>query len=88
MGEFLSQVRQTHPADLLVIALDGARSHKAQDLTVPAHIRVPALPADAPELRRQEPVWEELREKSSPPLSSNAPSTSSKYRSNRPACSQ
>ena len=47
-GEFLPQVRQTHPADLIVMAPDGARSHKAQDLTVPAHVRLLALPADAP----------------------------------------
>jgi hypothetical protein len=66
MGEFLTQVSQAHPADLLVMVLDGASPHKAKDLIVPENIRLLALPPYAPELNPQEHVWDELREKEFP----------------------
>jgi hypothetical protein len=65
-AEFLSQVSQAHPADLIVMVLDGARSHKAKDLAIPENIRLLALPPYAPELNPQEHVWDELREKEFP----------------------
>ena len=66
MGEFLAQVSQAHPADLIVMVLDGASSHKAKDLVIPENIRLLALPPYAPELNPQEHVWDELREKEFP----------------------
>ena len=63
MGEFLAQVSQAHPTDLIVMVLDGASSHKAKQLTVSENIRLLALPPYAPELNPQEHVWDELREK-------------------------
>ena len=66
MGEFLQQVSQAHPADLIVMVVDGASSHKAKDLPVPSNIRLLALPPYAPELNPQEHVWDELREKEFP----------------------
>ena len=66
MGEFLQQVSQAHPTDLLVMVLDGASSHKARELNIPANIRLLALPPYAPELNPQEHVWDELREKEFP----------------------
>ena len=66
MGEFLAQVSQAHPTDLIVMVLDGASSHKAKDLVIPENIRLLALPPYAPELNPQEHVWDELREKEFP----------------------
>ena len=57
MGEFLTQVSQAHPTDLIVMVLDGASSHKAKDLVIPENIRLLALPPYAPELNPQEHVW-------------------------------
>jgi len=48
MGEFLQQVSQAHPTDLIVMVLDGASSHKAKELNIPANIRLLALPPYAP----------------------------------------
>ena len=66
MGEFLAQVSQAHPTDLIVMVLDGASSHKAKDLVIPENIRLLALLPYAPELNPQEHVWDELREKEFP----------------------
>jgi len=66
MGEFLQQVSQAHPRELIVMVLDGASSHKAKHLTIPHNIRLLALPPYAPELNPQEHVWDELREKEFP----------------------
>ena len=66
MGEFLQQVSQAHPRELIVMVLDGASSHKAKHLTIPDNIRLLALPPYAPELNPQEHVWDELREKEFP----------------------
>ncbi len=66
MGEFLTQISQAHPKELIVMVLDGASSHKAKDLVIPENIRLLALPPYAPELNPQEHVWDELREKEFP----------------------
>lgn len=66
MGEFLAQVSQAHPAEFIVMVVDGASSHKAKDLVVPENIRLLALPPYAPELNPQEHVWDEVREKEFP----------------------
>lgn len=66
MAEFLTQVSQAHPVELVVMVLDGASSHKAKDLAVPENIRLLALPPYAPQLNPQEHVWDELREKEFP----------------------
>lgn len=66
MNEFLMQVSQAHPNDFIVMILDGASSHKSQDLRVPENIRFHRLPGYSPELNPQEHVWDELREKEFP----------------------
>jgi len=48
------------------MVLDGASSHKAKALLVPANGRLIALPAYSPEFNPQEPIWDELREKEFP----------------------
>jgi len=62
MGEFPTQVSQAHPSDLIVMVLDGASSHKANDLVIPENVCLLALPPYAPALNLQEHVWDELRE--------------------------
>lgn len=66
MNEFLLQVSQAHPDDFIVMILDGASSHKSQELQVPENIRLHRLPGYSPELNPQEQVWDELREKEFP----------------------
>ena len=67
MSEFLQQVSQADPEELIVmVVVDGTSSHKAKALVIPANIRLLALPPYAPELNPQEHVWAELREKEFP----------------------
>ena len=46
--------------------IDGASSHRSQDLRVPVSIRLHRLPGYSPQLNPQEHVWDELREKEFP----------------------
>ena len=39
MSAFLAQVSQAHPQEFIVMVVDGASSHRAKDLVVPANIR-------------------------------------------------
>ena len=66
MSDFLAQVSRAHRRDFIVMVVDGASSHVAQDLVVPENIRLLRLPPYAPELNPQEHVWDELREKEFP----------------------
>lgn len=66
MNEFLAQVSRAHPEDFIVMVVDGASSHRSQDLRVPENIRLHRLPGYSPELNPQEHVWDELREKEFP----------------------
>ena len=66
MGGFLRQVRERHPGEFIIMILDGASSHRAKDLAVPADMHLEPLPAYAPELNPQEHLWDELREKEFP----------------------
>lgn len=66
MNQFLAQVSQAHPDEFIVMVVDGASSHRSQDLRVPENIRLHRLPGYSPELNPQEHVWDELREKEFP----------------------
>jgi transposase len=66
MNEFLAQVSQAHPDEFIIMILDGASSHKSQDLRIPENMRFHRLPGYSPELNPQEHVWDELREKEFP----------------------
>ena len=66
MNAFLSQTSAAHPGEFLIMILDGASSHKSQELVVPENMRLIGLPPYAPELNPQEHVWDELREKAFP----------------------
>jgi transposase len=66
MGTFLTQVSERYPEDYILMVLDGASSHKAKALEVPANIHLIALPGYSPQLNPQENVWDEIREKNFP----------------------
>ena len=66
MGKFLRQVSEKYPADYILMVVDGASSHKAKALAVPANIALIALPGYSPQLNPQENVWDEIREKNFP----------------------
>jgi len=57
------QVSQAHPDEFIVMVVDGASSHRSQDLRIPENIRLHRLPGYSPELNPQKHVWDELREK-------------------------
>jgi len=66
MNLFLLQVSAAHPEEFIVMIVDGASSHRSQDLRVPGNIRLHRLPGYSPQLNPQEHVWDELREKEFP----------------------
>lgn len=60
---FLEQIGKAHPDQHVVMVLDGASSHRAKALEVPANISLIHLPPYSPELNPVEILWHELREK-------------------------
>ena len=66
MNRFLAQVSQAHAGEFIVMVVDGASSHRSQELEIPENIRLHRLPGYSPELNPQEHVWDELREKEFP----------------------
>jgi transposase len=50
MSRFLVQVSETHEHDFLVMVLDGASTHKCEELKVPGNITLVLLPPYSPEL--------------------------------------
>lgn len=66
MGQFLAQVSAAHPADFIVMVVDGASSHVAKNLVIPENIRLHRLPGYSPQLNPQEHLWDEIREKEFP----------------------
>lgn len=63
MQIFLDEVSSRHPADRIVMVLDGAGWHRADALVAPGNMKLLSLPPYAPELNPVEHVWDELREK-------------------------
>lgn len=63
MGRFLRQVGQAHPDAYVLMALDGASSHRAKALAVPENVVLVPLPPYSPELNPVGILWHELREK-------------------------
>ena len=66
MNGFLLQVSQAHPDEFIFMVLDGASSHRSQELRIPENMHLYRLPGYSPELNPQEHVWDELREKEFP----------------------
>lgn len=66
MGGFLQEVSAKYPEEYLLMVVDGASSHKAKALEVPANVALIPLPGYSPQLNPQENVWDEIREKNFP----------------------
>jgi transposase-like protein len=63
MDGFLHHVSSRHPDEFVVMVLDGAPSHRALALRVPANMALLRLPPYSPELNPAERLWDEIREK-------------------------
>ena len=63
MSIFLEEVSIRHEDKTVIMFMDQAGWHKAQDLIIPHNIRLVPLPSYSPELNPAEHVWDELREK-------------------------
>jgi transposase len=63
MKLFLEQVSQTFSQHFIVMHVDGAGWHKANDVVIPENIRLIPQPAYSPELNPVEHIWDEVREK-------------------------
>jgi transposase len=63
MSRFLKQIARAHPDEFIIMALDGAPSHRGGNLIVPKNMRLLPLPPYSPELNPAELLWDELREK-------------------------
>lgn len=66
MGLFLNEVGQRHPGEFILMFADKAAWHTTAKLTVPANMKLCALPAYSPQLNPAEHIWEEVREKHFP----------------------
>ncbi|MGO9117304.1 MAG: transposase [Desulfomonilaceae bacterium] len=63
MSLFLSEVSQRHPNDFILMVMDKAGWHRANDLKIPKNMRIIFLPPYSPELNPVEHIWEEICEK-------------------------
>ena len=61
MQLFIDEVAARHPADRIVMVMDGAGWH--QGLTPPDNLRLIKLPPYSPELNPVEQIWADVREK-------------------------
>ncbi len=62
MSLFLAHTAAQFPGQYCILFLDGAGWHKAQELAVPANMKLLPLPPYSPELNPAEQVWEDIRE--------------------------
>ena len=63
MSIFLAEVANRHPNDFILMIMDQAGWHKAQELKVPQNMRLSYLPAYSPQCNPVEHLWDEIREK-------------------------
>jgi transposase len=61
MNLFLSQVRNAHPDEFIVMFLDGSSTHRGKDLVIPDNVVLERLPPYSPELNPTELLWNVLR---------------------------
>lgn len=61
MSLFLALVAQRHPDDFILMVMDQAGWHIAEELQVPENMRILYLPPYSPELNPVEHVWTVLR---------------------------
>lgn len=63
MSYYLAEVGRRHAHEFILMVLDGAGWHVANDLVVPPNMRLVPLPPRSPELMPAEHVWDDVREK-------------------------
>jgi hypothetical protein len=68
MSIFLEEVAQRHPDDFILMFMDRAGWHVANDLIIPSNMTLAHLPPYSPELNPAESLWDEIREKAFPNL--------------------
>ena len=61
MSLFLSQVRDAHKNDFIIMVVDGASSHKSKVLKIPANLHLLFLPPYSPELNLIEILWKRIK---------------------------
>ena len=59
----LAEVARRHPEEFILMVLDGAGWHRANNLVVPENMRLEALPPYSPQLNPIEHIWDEVWEK-------------------------
>jgi hypothetical protein len=62
MSFFLAEVARRHADEFILMFLDGAGWHTANDLVIPENMRLAHLPPYSPELNPTEHLWELIRE--------------------------
>lgn len=62
MSLFLAEVAQRHASEFVFMVMDQAGWHIADELAVPANMRLMFLPPYSPELNPAEHLWEALRD--------------------------
>jgi len=63
MSIFLGEVARRHPEEFILMVLDGAGWHRANNLIVPENMKLLPLPPYSPQLNPMEHIWDEVREK-------------------------
>lgn len=61
MSRFLAQVGEEHKGEFIVMVVDGASSHRSNDLVIPENVVLIRLPPYSPELNPAEQIWNILR---------------------------
>ena len=62
MSMFLAEIAERHADEFVVMVMDQAGWHIADELAVPRNMRIVFLPPYSPELNPAEHIWEALRE--------------------------
>lgn len=63
MSLFLEEVSNRHADEFILMIMDQAGWHKAEELKIPENMRIIWLPAYSPQCNPVEHLWDEMREK-------------------------
>jgi putative transposase len=61
MSLFLKMLSERFPNDLILLCLDNASNHTANDMKIPPNIKLFFLPPRTPEMNLVEILWREIR---------------------------
>lgn len=68
MSIFLAELAKRHPDEFILVVMDQAAWHKANNLVIPENIRLTSQLPYSPQCNPVENIWDEIREKSFPNL--------------------